>query len=223
MIFKLITCMLAVHHVARPSSLTTKIQIEPVLKEKYFLSHVVPSNKNVNNERTHEATTINRRRVVSFTLLLFGIKAPTANAAMENNQDIFKPGEALGVEAAKARLVAAEKSLAYLLDNYDEIAKGGGDNVRRYLGTVGTSSGMYGIKKVLKELQEEASDLVNYTETMLDFDYSLTAADTAVYSANFVEFSAAKTKPEKFFEDARTEAKKMQSYLKEMARELDIQ
>ncbi|KAL7581781.1 hypothetical protein ACA910_022314 [Epithemia clementina (nom. ined.)] len=142
---------------------------------------------------------------------------------MDNQQTIFKTGEALGVDASKARLVEAQNSLDYLVDHYDEIVKaGGGDNVRRYLGTVGTSSGMYGIVKVLKELQEEASDLVIYTETMQDFDYSLRAADTAVYSANFVEYSSAKTKPEKFYQDAKIEIKKMQSYLKEMASELDV-
>jgi hypothetical protein len=43
-----------------------------------------------------------------------------------------------------------------------------------------------------------------------------------VYSANFVEYSAAKTKPEKFFEDARIEIDRMQVYLDEMISQLDL-
>jgi Asp-tRNA(Asn)/Glu-tRNA(Gln) amidotransferase C subunit len=74
----------------------------------------------------------------------------------------------------------------------------------------------------MKELQEEASDIVEYTENMSEFDYSLRSADTSVYSANFVEFSSAKTKPEKFFEDARTEIERMQVYMDNMAAELKL-
>jgi hypothetical protein len=54
-----------------------------------------------------------------------------AEAAMENTQTTFKVGEAISVDAAKARLVEARESLQYLVDNYDDIVqKGGGDNVR---------------------------------------------------------------------------------------------
>jgi len=154
--------------------------------------------------------------------LFLGTNTLVANAAMENSQKVFKVGEKLGVEASKARFLEAQQSLNYLVENYDEVAKGGGDNVRRYLGTVGTTSGMYGISKVLKGLQEEASDMVTYTETMLDFDYSLQAADTAVYSANFVQFSSASTSPEKFFDDAKRETKNMRKYLIVLASELNL-
>jgi hypothetical protein len=54
-----------------------------------------------------------------------------AEAAMENSQTTFKVGEAISVDAAKARLGEARASLQYLVDNYDDlVAKGGGDNVR---------------------------------------------------------------------------------------------
>jgi hypothetical protein len=150
-----------------------------------------------------------------------------ANAVVMSNDSVdasvFQAGQALGPQRAKARFVQAKQSLQYLIDHYDEIvAQGGGDNVRRYLGTVGVSSGLYGIPKVLKELQEEAKDIVEFTENMNEFDFSLRAADTAVYSANFVEFSAAKTKPEKFFEDARLESERMMVYMDAMAAELDL-
>jgi hypothetical protein len=128
----------------------------------------------------------------------------------------------MSVPDAKARLMEARKSLSELVDNYEEIAKGGGDNVRRYLGTVGVTSGLYGINRVLKTLQDEARDVIEYTENLNEFDYALRAADTAVYSANFVEYSAAKTKPEKFFEDAGIEIDRMQVYLDEMISQLDL-
>lgn len=131
-------------------------------------------------------------------------------------------GQPMTIQEAKDRLIEAKKSLSELVDKYDEIAKGGGDNVRRYLGTVGVTSGLYGINRVLKTLQEEAKDVVEYTENLNEFDYSLRAADTAVYSANFVEYSSAKTKPEKFFEDARIEIDRMQVYLDEMMSQLDL-
>ena len=81
---------------------------------------------------------------------------------------------------------------------------------------------MYGIAKVLKELQDQATDVVEYTEATDEFDYSLRAADTAVYSANFVEYSAARTKAEQFFANARTECELMQGYMDSMAAALQL-
>ena len=46
------------------------------------------------------------------------------------------------------------------------MCRGGGDNIRRYLGTVGTTSPLYGIKTVFKYLQEDAGDIVEFTENM---------------------------------------------------------
>jgi hypothetical protein len=136
---------------------------------------------------------------------------------------VFAIGRDMSLDDAKDRFRSAQRDLTYLLEHFDAvIAQGGGDNVRRYLGTVGVSSGMYGITKVMKRLQEEAGDIVEYTENMNEFDYSLRAADTACYSANFVEFSAAKTKPEKFFEDALLETERMLAAMEVMAKELKL-
>ena len=148
-----------------------------------------------------------------------------ALAVMDSSQDnakVFKAGIALGKEAAIERFKLGRKDLKYLLDNYSSITPDGGDGVRRYLGTVGVSSGLYGITKVLKELQDEAEDIVEYTESMNDFNAYLSAADTACYSANFVEFSAAKTKPEKFLDDAKMDAEMMLKNMNKMAAELGI-
>lgn len=124
-------------------------------------------------------------------------------------------------DANKAKFGEARKSLQYLVDNFDEVSKGGGDNVRRYLGTVVTDAPMVGIMKVLRDLQKEADDIVEYTETLNDFEYSLRAADTAVYSANFVTFSSARTKPEEYFENAKRESKNMLMYMDAMADQLN--
>jgi hypothetical protein len=147
------------------------------------------------------------------------------HAVMMDNPKVkaFEVGKPMDVDDAKTRFKEARQTLNYLIDNYEEIRKGGGDNVRRFLGTVGTTSSMYGISRVLKELQDDSVDIVEYTENMQDFDYYLRAADTAVYSANFVEFSAAKTKPEKFFDDAKSDCVKMIECMEKMAAELKLQ
>jgi hypothetical protein len=87
---------------------------------------------------------------------------------------------------------------------------------------VGTSSGLYGISKVFKTLQEEADDIIEYMELVNDFEQALRDADTACYSAIFVEFSAAKTKPEKFFNDAKADVARMQIYFKGLTAELHL-
>jgi len=166
-----------------------------------------------------------RRKCLAFLPAFFlasTFNLQPSNAAMENAQKVFKPGQALGVDAAKARFEEGRASLKYLIDNYDEIQKGGGDNVRRYIGTVGTSSGLYGIMKVLKELQPEADDIVEYTENMSDFNYYLTAAESAAYSAIFVVTSSSSTPPQKYFDDARRAAKRMLEYMDNMAKELNM-
>ena len=80
-------------------------------------------------------------------LLVAGLPASKTNAVMQSSQDVFKVGKDLDEDQAIARFKEGQKSLQYLLDNYDQVCKGGGDNVRRYLGTVGTTSGLWGIGK----------------------------------------------------------------------------
>jgi len=157
--------------------------------------------------------------------IAWSVGQPGVSAVMDASTEeakTFKAGVSLGKEAAINRFKKAQEDLATLIDNYDTISAGGGDSVRRYLGTVGVTSNLYGISKVMKELQEEANDYVEYTEMMNEFASYLNAADTACYSANFVEFSAAKTKPEKFLADALADAKNMQKAMKAMAAELGL-
>lgn len=134
----------------------------------------------------------------------------------------FKPGESMGVDEAKDRFRLARKDVQYLLDNYDEICKGGGDNVRRYLGTVGVASNMYGITKVVKELRTEADDLVDYMETMDEFNAYLYQAEGAAYQSLFVEHSSAKGSPETFLATAKNDVKSMLKYMDELALQLHL-
>jgi hypothetical protein len=156
----------------------------------------------------------------SFIASLFIQQSAHAVVMVSSDEKIFKAGQAMGAEEALARFQQAQKDLDYLITHFDDVvASGGGDNVRRYLETFGFTYSLYGISKLLKELQDEAEDIVEYTENMNEFDAYLRAADTACYSANFVEFSAAKTRPEAFFKDAFGDVQKMKEYMNNMAAE----
>lgn len=178
-----------------------------------------------NNGSSNEyQMTMSRRRLLAFipAIVLGTSQAATAVVVEQPKEKIFIAGQAMGVPAAKERFLLARKTLKDILANYNEIKQGGGDNIRRYLGVVGTTSALYGITKVMKELQEEADDIVEYTENMSDFDSSLRAADTSAYSAIFVEFSAAKGTSEDFFRAARTDIERMQVHMDLMAAELNL-
>ena len=66
---------------------------------------------------------------------------------MKSSQTVFEVGKDLSLDEARFR--EGQDSLA----NYEAISNGsnggGGDNIRRYLGTVGTTSALYGISRVI--------------------------------------------------------------------------
>jgi hypothetical protein len=134
----------------------------------------------------------------------------------------FKPGVSLGVEKAKQRFKSAIADVDELIENYDEICKGGGDNVRRYIGTVGVTSHMYGITKVLKELRDEAEDIVEFTETYNEFEAYLFQAEGAAYQSLFVEHSSAKGTPETFLATAKNDVIQMRKYMGDLAKQLNL-
>jgi septation ring formation regulator EzrA len=152
--------------------------------------------------------------------------SPASAAIMDTNTpgaSTFKPGQTLGVEEAKNRFLLAIKDVDELIENYDEISKGGnGDNVRRYLGTVGVKSHMYGISKVLRELREEVDDIVEFTETIADFEAYLFQAEGAAYQSLFVEFSSAKGSPESFLATAKKDIIVMRKYMGDLAKQLKL-
>jgi hypothetical protein len=147
-----------------------------------------------------------------------GDRTMVANAAMKSSQTTFTVGQDLTLDEAKERFKEGQKSLEYLLGHYDEICEsGGGDNVRRYLGTVGTTSGLYGIAKVMKTMQAEAPDIVEYTETMNEVNAALVGAEGSAYMAIF-----SKSHPEQYFGDANIEVKRAMASMQEIAKQMAI-
>lgn len=116
------------------------------------------------------------------------------------------------------------KSITYLLDHYDEICEGGGDNVRRYLGTVVSNppSGLVGISKTLRALEDRADDFVEYRETADEVIKSINQADGSSYMAIFVTTSTSYTPPQKYFDDAKIEVKRCIEAMKRLADLIDI-
>ena len=153
---------------------------------------------------------------------IIGNSGYVANAAMKSDQKVFEVGKDLTLDEAKARFKEGQESLDYLLKNYDEICEGGGDNVRRYLGTVGTTSGLYGIAKVMKILQAEADDIVEYTEIMNEVNSALVGADGSAYMAIFTGTSTSGVPESKYYADAKIEIKRAIASMQELAKQVNI-
>lgn len=123
----------------------------------------------------------------------------------------------------KQRFVAARKELRELIDDYSEItANGGGDAVRNRLGTQGVNSNLFGIQKVLKTLTTEAEDIVEFTETMEEFNAYYFQAEGAAYQSMFVEHSSAKSTPESLLKTAKADIVQMEKYMDQLAAQLNL-
>ena len=134
----------------------------------------------------------------------------------------LKAGKTVGIVEAKKRFTLAIKDIDELLDNYAEISTSGGDNVRLYLGTVGTKSHMYGITKILKELREEADDVIDFTETANEVEAYLFQAEGAAYQSLFVGGSSAKGTPESLLATAKKDVISMRKLMGDLAIQLNL-
>jgi hypothetical protein len=124
--------------------------------------------------------------------------------------------------AAKKQIAAGYVELGKLADDFDKVTStGGGDGVRRVLGTVGTESPVYLIEPAFRLLFEEDDTLpMEYIEKLESLMRNLSSADSEAYSAIFIEFSSAKGKPADYFarskaavKGARADWKEMMGYL----------
>ena len=109
------------------------------------------------------AATDNPSRRILLTTLLHTTFLTTLPNSSFAAMKVDKPTTTLAPltkSEALTRFQAGRDSVSYLLHHYDEICEGGGDNVRRYLGTVGVTSGLFGIGKALKVLGEDVEDIV---------------------------------------------------------------
>ena len=126
-------------------------------------------------------------------------------------------------EAARAQIAAGFTEINRLFAEFDSIvAGGGGDNVRRALGVVGTESPIYLIEPAFRLLFESDDTLpMEYIELVESLMRNLSSADSEAYSAIFIEFSSAKGKPADYFArskvavgKARDDWKALMDYLK---------
>lgn len=128
------------------------------------------------------------------------------------------------------RLVASRDQLILLDKDWDKIVvKGGGDEIRRYLGTVygpslpksPLSSMPLFVEKFIKSHSNDLN-LSEFEEPSAEFLQSLTQADFLAYSANFAEFSAAAgiddspNSPKQLLIKSHTAVKKAEKSLNEM-------
>jgi len=144
---------------------------------------------------------------------------PVEAALMDSN--VEQVGK-LTTKEAKDRFKLAILDVDELLANYGEISNGGGDNVRRYLGTVGIKSHMYGITKVLKELREEADDIIEFTEASNEFEAYLFQAEGAAYSSLFAEHSSAKSTSASLLVTAKKDVVNMRRFMGDLATQLHL-
>ena len=126
-------------------------------------------------------------------------------------------------EAARAQIAAGFTEINRLFAEFDSIvAGGGGDNIRRVLGVVGTESPIYLIEPAFRLLFESDESLpMEYIELVESLMRNLSSADSEAYSAIFIEFSSAKGKPADYFArskvavgKARDDWKALMGYLK---------
>lgn len=81
---------------------------------------------------------------------------------------------------------------------------------------------MYGITKVLKDLRDEAEDIVEFQETLNEFEAYLYQAEGAAYQSLFVEHSSSKGTPETFLATAKKDVVSMQKYMDNLAVQLKL-
>jgi len=107
--------------------------------------------------------------------------------------------------AAKRQIVTGYSTLGMLVDDFDKVtAKGGGDGIRRVVGTVGTDSPVYLIEPAFRLLFDADETLpMEYIEKVESLMINLASADSEAYSAIFIEFSSAKGKPEDYFKRSK--------------------
>ena len=131
----------------------------------YVAAFSIKNNENIQQQQTSQRRSFLQKSISTFLIATTtSTIIPTTNNAnavvLDNSQIKVGTLADLTPEEAEQRFREGRKSLDYLLTHYNEICDGGGDNVRRYLGTVGTSSGLFGIKKAMKTLSDRADDIV---------------------------------------------------------------
>jgi hypothetical protein len=129
---------------------------------------------------------------------------------------------ALSPAGALSQWKASVTTIDRLLENWDAITKGGGDAIRKELGTAnfGTeTSPLFQIDKAFKVLREgdDVADLIEFTEQSEEFSSALARADTMAYSANFTGGSGKPTPPQVYIDKSRKEVEGLQRIAKSLS------
>mmetsp|Transcript_17031 Transcript_17031/g.19697 ORF Transcript_17031/g.19697 Transcript_17031/m.19697 type:complete len:249 (+) Transcript_17031:269-1015(+) len=207
---------------SKPCTITTTTITRPTSSSLFATEPIDEEAKLVSTRRTFLQNLPLQLGALSVMTLLPKASHATIMDISVKETKTFKVGEKLSTEEGKQRLVDAIKEVDELITNYSEISKGGGDSVRRYLGTVGVTSKMYGIMKVVRELRDDADDIVEYTEAANEFEAYLYQAEGAAYQSLFVEHSSAKGTPESFLATAKKDVVSMRKYMGDVAAQLKI-
>eukprot|EP00979_Chaetoceros_neogracilis_P017783 scaffold10272_cov276-Chaetoceros_neogracile.AAC.17 len=127
-------------------------------------------------------------------------------------------------EEGEAKFIEGYKTVCYLIDHYDEIREGGGDTVRRQLGTIvgNPPSGLVGISKAMKALEDRADDFIEYTETSDEVIKTINQADSSAYMSIFVGSSSSSTPPKQYFDDALIEIKRCKKTMEDLAKMVNV-
>ena len=201
--------------------LSTLLQLVLLGLRSGFAAAFTCSQPSILRQQSTELAAVARRNVLASILSTPAVlTAGIANAAAPKEASPLV--DKMSVEDAKTRFQLARSDLKYLLENYGEVAQGGGDAVRNYLGTQGVNRNMYGIQKVLKLLKEEADDIVEFTETMEDFNAYYYQAEGAAYQSLFAEHSSAKATPESLLATAKQDLVQMVKYMDQLAAQLNL-
>ena len=159
----------------------------------------------------------------SIASLILGCNSLNHNIVISNAAVMDDPESIKRLEASRDQLTLLDK------DWNNIVTKGGGDEVRRYLGTVygpslpksPLSSMPLFVEKFIKSHSNDLN-LSEFEEPSAEFLQSLTQADFLAYSANFAEFSAAAgiddspNSPKQLLIKSHTAVKKAQKSLDEM-------
>jgi len=127
-------------------------------------------------------------------------------------------------EEAEIKFIEGYKTVCYLIDHYEEVCEGGGDNVRRVLGTIvgNPPSGLVGISKAMKALEDRADDFIEFTETSDEIIKTIDQASGSAYMSIFVTSSTSYTPPKKYFDDGLIEIKRCKKTMEQLAKMINI-
>lgn len=162
-----------------------------------------------------EPASLNRRSffsataVVATSMLQLTTHPQVASAAATNQ------------ETALIQWKSSVSAIDNLLENWGSISKGGGDAIRKELGTAnfGTeTSPLFQIEKAFKILRENPNvDIIEFTELSEEFNNALVRADTMAYSSIFAGGSGKPTPPQVYIDKAKKEVEGLQQIAKSLS------